>query len=521
MAEIEVLKENIEYEQMLGEGSCDTVVRGEYLIPDTHPDIEEVLILDVKPVITEKELLQDRIYVEGSLEYNILYLAKEDEGMGVHSLNYSDKFSNYIDIEGTDGRLTGAVNCEIEHIDCNIINERKIEIEGILNVSGEVYKNYNVDIIRDIDASNNIQMLKKPTTVDKMVGIIEEELEGKATVKISMDKPQVGKSLKTNVYLHKCEVVLNEGKANISAFAKVQMLYRGMDSKDIVLAEEDIYMSKEVVREDIGINMKSMTNCDIKDVDISIKQDDLGENRILEIEVKADVDVKLMNKEQYDVIEDAYSPTNVIEINKETYDLNVLHGMNEMDIIVKDNIQIPSDNPMATQCIMSKGDVVVTDKKLVEDKVVVEGIVKVNVIYRAKDEEKPVYTVGDELPFTATIDIAGTKIDMAGQVKANLESIDASIEADTIAVKAVVHIWAKVSYNQSKDFMTALNKSEENPPSKKASITIYVVQKGDTLWTIAKRYYTTIEDLVKVNDIKDPNVIKVGDKILIPGRARI
>lgn len=280
-------------------------------------------------------------------------------------------------------------------------------------------------------------------------------------------------------------------------------------------------MSKEVVREDIGINMKSITNCAINDVDISIKQDDLGENRILEIEVKASVDVKLMNKEQYDVIEDAYSPNNVIELNKETYDLNVLHGMNEMDIIVKENIQIPSEKPMPIQCIMSKGDVVVTDKKLVEDKVVVEGIVKVNVIYRAKDEEKPIYTVGDELPFTATIDIAGTKIDMIGQVKANLESIDAIVEADTIAVKAVVHLWSKVSYNQSKDFMTSLDKSEENPPSKKASITIYVVQKGDTLWNIAKRYYTTIEELVNVNDIKDPNVIKVGDKILIPGRARI
>ena len=110
---------------------------------------------------------------------------------------------------------------------------------------------------------------------------------------------------------------------------------------------------------------------------------------------------------------------------------------------------------------------------------------------------------------------------MIGQVKANLESIDAIVEADTIAVKAVVHLWSKVSYNQSKDFMTSLDKSEENPPSKKASITIYVVQKGDTLWNIAKRYYTTIEELVNVNDIKDPNVIKVGDKILIPGRARI
>ena len=47
------------------------------------------------------------------------------------------------------------------------------------------------------------------------------------------------------------------------------------------------------------------------------------------------------------------------------------------------------------------------------------------------------------------------------------------------------------------------------------SINIYVVKAGDTLWNIAKKYKTSIDKLVKTNDIQNPDVIDVGQKILI------
>jgi len=46
--------------------------------------------------------------------------------------------------------------------------------------------------------------------------------------------------------------------------------------------------------------------------------------------------------------------------------------------------------------------------------------------------------------------------------------------------------------------------------------TTYEVQPGDTLSSIAARYDVTVEDLVKANDIVDPNLIKVGQKLVIP-----
>lgn len=46
----------------------------------------------------------------------------------------------------------------------------------------------------------------------------------------------------------------------------------------------------------------------------------------------------------------------------------------------------------------------------------------------------------------------------------------------------------------------------------------YVIQPGDTLSQIAKRYGTTVEELARINDIRDPNLIYAGDTIRIPER---
>lgn len=45
---------------------------------------------------------------------------------------------------------------------------------------------------------------------------------------------------------------------------------------------------------------------------------------------------------------------------------------------------------------------------------------------------------------------------------------------------------------------------------------IYTVRPGDTLWGIARRYGTTVEVLVRENDIRDPNLILVGERLRVP-----
>src|SRR5690606_22922740 len=52
-----------------------------------------------------------------------------------------------------------------------------------------------------------------------------------------------------------------------------------------------------------------------------------------------------------------------------------------------------------------------------------------------------------------------------------------------------------------------------------SSVTTYTVKKGDTLSHIAKRFGTTVNELVRLNNIKNPNLIYPGLKLKIKGTA--
>ncbi len=50
---------------------------------------------------------------------------------------------------------------------------------------------------------------------------------------------------------------------------------------------------------------------------------------------------------------------------------------------------------------------------------------------------------------------------------------------------------------------------------------IYIVQSGDTLWSISLRFGVSQADLQAANNLSDPSQIRAGDKIIIPGMEGI
>ena len=46
---------------------------------------------------------------------------------------------------------------------------------------------------------------------------------------------------------------------------------------------------------------------------------------------------------------------------------------------------------------------------------------------------------------------------------------------------------------------------------------IYVVRSGDTVWQIARRYSTSANSIISANQLENPNVLSVGQALIIPG----
>lgn len=518
---MELVKENIECEQLLGENTADTIVKVEYIIPDTLPDVSEILMLDAKPTILSKEVLQDKIGVEGQVVYNIMYLARVEGKSEVFNAVYTGKFSNNVEIRGTQHDMSCEVECYVEHIGCSIVNERKIAIEGIIKIKSGVYKNYEFEIVKDVTGVSDIQMHKNPASVDKIMGTASGDMVAKAHIQIPTEKPQIGSIMNSDIIIHKKDIKILEGKVKVEASAQIGLLYKSRESGDIAYITCDVPVEKELDMVSAQPDMDSIVDISVGATDEDLKEDDLGESRIVDIEALVKSNVKVMSKQEIEVLDDAYSPSMMIKIDKKDYELNVLHGHRPIETIIKGDIELSKDMPQAVEAVMCSGSVCVTDKKLVEDKALVEGVLNVNILYKTNNSEKPYYTAGDEIPFSTAIEIPGCKIDMQCMAKANLEGIDAYVEAGNLAVKALVEVEAQVSYVTHKEFMVNMEEDESEVPEKKASVTIYVIQQGDTLWKIAKYYHTTIDMLIDINKIENPDMIKPGDKLIIPGRAVI
>lgn len=520
MANLDIIKENIEIEKSLGESAIDTTLREEYLIPDTHPDVHKVLSVEVNFVITNKEVQVERVLVEAQVEYNLIYLAREEEGLGVNNVVYNEKLSNFIDISGAEHKMVCDAECELEHINTNIINERKISIEAYFRTKCKVYKNESFEFVKDVDGSGDIQIKKKPDKIEKNITNKSLNMNSKTQMKVSMDKPQIGKIIKCSYTPHKKEVKISEDKIQTSCFVKIDIVYRAYDSRELIVLEDDIFLSNE--EEVMGINNDMIANGDFRVVsyDYRIVQDDLGESRIIDIEVLVDADIRVYKIDTIEVIDDTYSPTRVITLNKDRTNMDMTIGEGVSETIVKDNIYLENEQLEPVQVISSTGKIVSLESKISNGKVVIEGILKVDTIYKCSDEEKLLGTIEGEVPFGTTLDIAGASDEMMSVIKGSIESLQSNIEANTIAVKAVISVYARVSNMVEKEYIKDIEEKDEMP-EKKASIIIYVVQKGDSLWGLAKKYNTTIDEIIKLNNIDNPDLILEDQKLIIPGKALI
>ena len=74
-----------------------------------------------------------------------------------------------------------------------------------------------------------------------------------------------------------------------------------------------------------------------------------------------------------------------------------------------------------------------------------------------------------------------------------------------------------VEYSKNLEINVIQNiQSGENRTSNPYSMTIYFAKPGDSLWKIAKKFRSTVDNIAKVNGIEDVDKIEVGQQLFIP-----
>ena len=130
----------------------------------------------------------------------------------------------------------------------------------------------------------------------------------------------------------------------------------------------------------------------------------------------------------------------------------------------------------------------------------IEGVLETVAIYMSSFSGEPTCSLMEQIPFKHFVEIPGLKLGMQCIVKCSVDSLNFSpMNSQMIDLRVVINVSAD-AYKQTEKRL--VNKAEE-------------------VEGIAKRYNTTVDALVKLNNIENPSKVTTGMQIMILKSVRV
>jgi len=518
---LELVREAVRINQYIGGDTTQTIVESDIIVPDTKPDINRILLLDGDVFVNSAEVAPDALLINGMVRYKILYVSDDPEQL-IKSINTATSFQYSMDIPNARQGMQCRVKCDIEHMEYELINSRKISVKAIVSLDGKVTSQEEQQITEDITGVDEVQILRSKALVNSYIGSGSEVCVVNEVVDIPTGKPGILEILRSDVKITGKDYKQLEDRVIVNGELSVSTLYIGDDeARSIQTMEHEIPFSQVV--EVPGADESSFCNVelDLRDAVFEPWEDSDGELRQLKCEVPVNVFAECYGKKELELVEDAYSPFARLELEKKEISMEELAAEGKSQAVIKEIIGIDGDAPNISEIFNILGKLYLSNSAVLDDRVSIEGVIGCNVLYLSDSQDEPVCCVSRDLPFKQVLDIRGAREGMRLDTEMNIEHINYNvISAGEIEVRFVISIINRVNKTVS---IPVVEEATEEPLDEKRlenrpSVIIYFTQPDDTLWKVAKKYGTTVERLKKDNNLENADALAPGTQIIIPKR---
>ncbi|SHI52089.1 DUF3794 and LysM peptidoglycan-binding domain-containing protein [Lutispora thermophila] len=520
---VELIKNPLKLCRIIGQEISSTVVEEDINVPDVSPDVYKILYPSARVIIKNSETAGDKVMIDGQVLMNVLYAA-DMEGRPLNCINISADFSHSIEVPGAKPRMKEWVDVVIQHVESEIINSRKIRIRVIMDINCMVEDIFDMELPVDARGAADIQVLRESFGVKELAGLMKDKYTIKEEMELSPEKPAVDEVLKTDFKAAIKDLVTMDGKLQISGSLCFTLLYKSSNDGSIENFEGEIPFTEYIEMPEAESNMESIADLQLKDCYLDVYENDEGQNKKISVNANMDLIGKTYKDLAPDILNDLYSPTSELEMEKEDYVFDEFMGRAINSTVIKESLSINPKSPEIEKVCSMDARVIVNEVKVMDDKVAVEGTLDVDCIYASSFSGEPMNALKDQYPFRTVLDLYGVNTEMNARVACNIDSITFSAISNTIVDFRIIIITIVDAYN--KRTKKLIDKVEEKEGivldyNTLPAVTVYVVGKNDTLWKVAKKYNTTVDAIAKVNNIENPDKINEGDKILIMKNMRL
>ncbi len=512
---MELEKYNIHMGKIMKSETVTFYVNHEERLSESDADIVSIINQKEMATVDNVELRNNQVILSGSIAYGLLYYTNDsDKANGIEG---EIPFEEAIKISGIDDSCSISAKIVVSSATVKLIDQRsfiyKIQLTAYLN--GECMEDIQAAVHAERD-----NMMTRYGQMDSLAIVADktDTFRISEQIIIPYNKQPIGKIVWKDVRIKNINTKMLEGVIHISGELQVFIMYipeeesapqQWIDTTLNFGGTLEISEAREDLISYITTNLYNIT------IDAEMDQD--NEMRELRINALLKLNIKIYEEKQIDILEDVYAPdANLIPVMEEkTFERLLVKNASR----TKNNIKINVDQSKGhiLQICNSMAEVKIENITVSDNGLKAVGKIRVCVMYISSDDTHPVCCQWKEEEFEHRIDAEGISEKDKYYIDWQVEQVNANmLSTDEIEVKAAIVLEIIVFKEEKREFISRIDEEEIDMEKVNAAPVIkgYVVQPGDTLWKLAKENYTTIENIMAMNELQSEH-IKKGDRLLI------
>lgn len=225
IAGLQVTREVIRAETVLGEGETQMVLRENLQVPEAKPDVARVLDNVTSITIGQTTVLPNKVIVNGTISMRVIYEAAVPS-QSVHVVHFTIPFESFVEIPGAQPGMMVLADAKVEFVSIDVNSTRRtLIVRIILQTRVKVIRVQSIQVITNVAGVPGLQVDRELVRVQEVLGENRSQEIVRELIDIPEEKPLAAEILDSSSVPSVNRTIVAPGKVIVDGTIAQRIIY--------------------------------------------------------------------------------------------------------------------------------------------------------------------------------------------------------------------------------------------------------------------------------------------------------